>query len=110
MSFTGQILRFPIVVHPEAQPPGLDFSSYEENADSPFLSTHATKVCLSYYKPTKDDLRMSPLLADDIADLPRTFIQIAGADPLRDDGFAYAEKLHEAGYVTTPTEPEIFES
>jgi acetyl esterase len=104
------VLRFPIVVHPDAQPEDLDFSSYEENATAPMLSTLTSRIYLTHYKSPKDDLRMSPLLANDVTCLPPTFIQIAGADPLRDDGFAYAEKLHESGYVTISTTPKAFES
>ncbi|UPL03680.1 hypothetical protein LCI18_014614 [Fusarium solani-melongenae] len=97
VSFCGQILRIPLVVHPKAQPAGLDFSSYQENADAPILPSASVTQFLGYYNAPPEDTRMSPLLASDLSGLPRTYIQIAGADPLRDDGFAYAEKLQQAG-------------
>ncbi|KAH6991436.1 Alpha/Beta hydrolase protein [Ilyonectria sp. MPI-CAGE-AT-0026] len=97
VSFCGQILRIPLVVHPKAQPADLDFVSYDENANAPILPSAAVTQFLDYYSAPPEDIRMSPLLASDLSGLPRTYIQIAGADPLRDDGFAYAERLEQAG-------------
>ncbi|KAF4466476.1 lipase esterase [Fusarium albosuccineum] len=97
VSFCGQILRNPLVVHPKSQPKDLDFSSYEENANAPVIPSAAVTQFLGYYNAPPEDTRVSPLLAADLSGLPRTYIQVAGADPLRDDGFAYAEKLQQAG-------------
>ncbi|KAF7551878.1 hypothetical protein G7Z17_g4727 [Cylindrodendrum hubeiense] len=97
VSFRGQILRVPLVVHPAVQPADLDFSSYKENKEAPVLPTEAVTQFLGWYNPVPEDLRMSPLLAEDFTNLPPAYVQIAGADPLRDDGFAYVEKLEKAG-------------
>lgn len=97
VSFCGQILRCPLVVHPAAQPPGMDFSSYKENVDAPILPSAAVTQYVEWYNPIPEDIRMSPLLATDFRGLPPAYVQIAGADPLRDDAFAYVEKLEEAG-------------
>lgn len=85
-------------MHPKAQPADLDFASYDDNANAPILPSAAVTQFLYYYSAPPEDIRVSPLLASDLSGLPRTYIQIAGADPLRDDGFAYAEKLKQAGY------------
>lgn len=44
-----------------------------------------------------NDPLVSPLFASDLSGLPPTVIVTADADPLRDDGFRYADRLREAG-------------
>lgn len=44
-----------------------------------------------------DDPFVSPLHAPDLSGLPPAVIVTADTDPLRDDGFRYAERLREAG-------------
>ena len=43
------------------------------------------------------DPRVSPLCAEDLSGLPPAYLAVAGFDPLRDEGLAYAERLREAG-------------
>ena len=43
------------------------------------------------------DPRASPLLTDDLSGTPRTYLTVAGFDPLRDEGLAYGRRLQEAG-------------
>jgi acetyl esterase/lipase len=43
---------------------------------------------------------MSPVLASSHANLPPTFFQICGLDPIRDDAFLYDRLLREAGCKT----------
>ena len=47
------------------------------------------------------DPRASPLLAEDVSGVAPACVAVAGFDPLRDEGIAYARRLHEAGVPTT---------
>ena len=54
----------------------------------------------AHYLPDEragEDPRASPLLADDLGGLPRTYLAVAGFDPLRDEALAYGRRLEEAG-------------
>ncbi len=53
----------------------------------------------------REDWRFAPLLADDHADLASALILLAEADPLVDEGLAYADRLRASG---VPVELELF--
>lgn len=49
----------------------------------------------------RSDPLLSPLLATNLADLPPAYVAVAGFDPLRDEGEAFADKLAAAGVPVT---------
>ena len=66
-----------------------------------FLTAHDMEWCSGLYLGNSEldvtDPRVSPLLATDLAGLPRAIVVTAGFDPLRDEGEAYAHVMREAG-------------
>ncbi|SFW86313.1 alpha/beta hydrolase [Amycolatopsis australiensis] len=74
--------------------------SQDEFADSPALSAKQIDWFMGHYVPEGTDQhipRLCPLLADDLTGLPDAIVTVAGFDPLRDDGLAYAAALLESG-------------
>jgi acetyl esterase len=84
--------------------PVLDLStkheSYRTFREGFFLTERSMDWYRGHYLPDEDaarDPRASPLLADDLSGLPRTYLAVAGFDPLRDEALAYGRRLEEAG-------------
>lgn len=94
----GQVLIYPATDFRMAHP------SYRE-AETDCLLTHSV---MHWFKdhylngPQEiDDLRASPARADSLAGLPPAYVITAGADPLRDEGDEYAERLRKDGVEVT---------
>ncbi|GKX35768.1 MAG: alpha/beta hydrolase [Rhizobiaceae bacterium MnEN-MB40S] len=84
--------------------PAIDFEmdkpSYVENADAPLLNVHGMPAVNAMYIPDESQRRnplAAPIFADSHEGLPQAFIAVAQNDPLRDDGYAYADTLRAAG-------------
>ena len=82
--------------------PVLDFAEERESkrafGDGFLLDKALMERDLADYAPDSDvaDPRISPLRAVDLSGLPPAFVHTAEFDPLRDEGAAYAERLHDA--------------
>ena len=89
-----QTLLYPATdMRPESRPP-------DQLVDAPMLPLVDRKAYFDHYTggdPDVNDPRLSPLLADSLADLPPALIITAEHDPLRDEGRRYAEGLRAAG-------------
>ena len=69
-----------------------------------FLTRDLMDWFWKHYVPAgldQSDLRLSPLLANDFSGFPPAYVLTAGYDPLKDEGYAYAEKLRRAGVKVT---------
>jgi acetyl esterase len=89
--------------------PCLDMSaslaSHRRLADGYLLTASVYTWYRDNYVPAgvrRDDWRLSPLFADDLAHLPPAIILYAGFDPLRDEAAAYVMKLTLAGVAVEP--------
>ncbi|MFE7227676.1 alpha/beta hydrolase [Nocardioides sp. NPDC057577] len=74
--------------------------SHDEFAGSPALSAKQVAWFVRNYLPEGTDPadpRVSPYRASSLAGLPPAIVNLAGFDPLHDDGLAYATALLEAG-------------
>ena len=88
----GPTLRMQLLVYPVTNH---DFAtaSYQENGDGYLLTQDMMKWFWDHYLNGAHDSKkavVSPLQADDLSGLPRTFVLTGEFDPLRDEGEAYA--------------------
>ncbi|WP_317930821.1 alpha/beta hydrolase [Halioxenophilus sp. WMMB6] len=102
----GQLLAYPVT--------DCDFTteSYRELGGCNYLLSEADmRWFWNHYCPSDVDRKsplVSPLQLDDLVGLPSALIIVAGLDPLRDEGLAYAQKLAAAGVpVQTRCDPGV---
>lgn len=79
------------------------YASLRENAEGYGLETAALEPFNAFYIDSgadPSDPRVSPIKREDLTGLPPALVITAEFDPLRDEGEAYAERLHQAGVHT----------
>lgn len=104
----GQVLTVPVLdLAFDSAPPVVDLErprSFEENAEGYGLTRAEMELNRDLYLDAEMDALhpyASPLRARDLRGLPPTLIITAGFDPLRDDGWGYAERLQETNVALT---------
>ena len=101
----GVAAQIPVTCHPDLFPrERYEYTSLEQNKDSQILKTRNMLWFWEQYVGKDVGVDMgekreyhSPLLAGSLKGLPPFLVQVAGADPLRDEGLAWAERLKEEG-------------
>lgn len=105
---TGQVLIVPILA-PWADESSLPeewagyLTSPRENAQAPVLDASLLKMFVEAFgvpEAEKEKGENFPLYEPSLRDLPPAYIPVDECDPLRDQGFFYAERLQDAGVLT----------
>ncbi len=92
--FAAQLLVYPVIDC------AAERASYETFAEGHFLTRKTMRFFTATYVPDaarRLEPRCSPIHSLSLAGAPPTFVLLAGCDPLRDEGRAYAARLHEEG-------------
>jgi acetyl esterase len=102
--------RFQMLVYPSTDV-ATDYPSRSQFAEAPWLGAGLMQWFEKHALPEgldRTDPRVSPLLADDLSGLAPALVVVAGFDPLRDEGIAYAARLQSAGVpVAVRDEPTL---
>lgn len=101
---TGDLpIRFQLLIYPATDARRVA-ASHEKNGEGYLLTRDTITYFHDHYisDPEHDtDWRVSPLLRDNLTQLPPALVLTAGYDPLRDEGLAYSQRLSEAGIRAT---------
>jgi acetyl esterase len=98
---TGPKLAGQVLIYP-ATDFAMNHPSHREPETSLLLTHSVIKWFIDHYMGGADrsDWRASPVRAK-LEGLPPAYVLVAGADPLRDEGNEYAERLTQAGVAVT---------
>lgn len=94
----AQLLIYPVTDHRLTTPSWLEFQ------EGPLLDLKGGIQAWEWYLSKMEDRENPdavPLLADDLENLPPTFVAVAEYDPLRDEAIQYAEKLKASEVTVT---------
>ena len=87
--------------------PATDFSMKHPSHSEPETSVLLTHTVIRWFSnhyiggADSNDWRASPARAETLTGLPPAYVLTAGADPLRDEGDEYAQRLKQAGVPVT---------
>ncbi len=109
----GISIVYQVLFYPSTDISRTDYPSYDQFGHGYLLTKKSVKSFRKFYLPNPHDWTnpdASPLRASnvDLAVLPPTLIIVAGCDPLREEGIAYARKLRDNGvHVNSRIEKEM---
>lgn len=105
LKLASQVLVYPVTDSVTQSP------SYDENSVGFYLTKSDMEWFTALYATSEDDLPhpdFSPLRASDLSGLTPAYVVTVKADPLHDEGVAYAERLASAGVPVVHTDyPDI---
>lgn len=96
----GVPIQYQVLLYPATQSVDLQTDSHIKFGKGYGLTTQHVAWYINQYLPKKADryeVYASPLLADNLQDLPPALVVVAGFDPLRSEGEEYADKMQAAG-------------
>ncbi|CAK3908427.1 AB hydrolase superfamily [Lecanosticta acicola] len=100
---TAAWLAYPGTVDPDVIPEKYkhECTSFKQNAEVPSFNKNVYDFMKRAYQPDPSSELWSPLLwASGHAGLARTYVQVCGLDPMRDDGLLYERELRRQGVET----------
>lgn len=99
---TGVWLSVPFLLDPSVVPQEYKdlFISREQNRDAPIMGLDGVDAFNNAWSPDWKDEKTTPFAAKDPIKFPRTYFQVCGLDPLRDDGLIYEKYLRKNGSNT----------
>ncbi|MFK7984126.1 MAG: alpha/beta hydrolase [Saprospiraceae bacterium] len=101
----GPKISYQALIYPVTDLSKLTTTSYENFREGFFLTRDMMAQYIDYYVPVanRKEGYVSPLLVENLLNLPPALVITAGFDPLRDEGEQYGERLKAAGIPTTIT-------
>ncbi|NSW53636.1 MAG: alpha/beta hydrolase [Anaerolineae bacterium] len=96
----GPLIKAQLLVYPALNASTLDTPSYIAFGEGNLLTTQDMRWFYDHYLPIENDrnnILASPLLCADLSRLPAALVLTAELDVLRDEGEAYADRLHSSG-------------
>ncbi len=96
----GPSLAYQLLLYPALDLSSFGTDSYRECGEGYGLPLEMMEWCRGHYLPAEPDRLnpyASPLVAEDLTNLPPALILTAEFDPLRDEGAEYANRLKDAG-------------
>ena len=96
----GPAIALQVLFYPATNVSSFDTPSHKKFGKGYFLTQESMEWTRNLYLRSEDDQKhpyVSPLLADNLTDLPPTLLFTAQFDPLGSEGEEYAKKLTEAG-------------